>query len=306
MFRFDWAALTREEGDKLRQHLNERFVALEDRPAFMGPIEVVELEFGEQPPNLEMLDIRDADPEESEVALGDSFTGDDSDSLRLGASVSVVGEGSIYGDDDFDDTRSECSGFSLRSLSRLPAHSPFLVQRGVRSEYRDDDFVDTFSRSMASTSVRSVGCGNNDAPTRLTWRNVLDTGLHFHGRLRYAGDASLKIQTQLLVNFPVPAFVCIPVSLRVSQIRIDAVLDLTVRRTHIRFAIQMPDDPTSDPGLDEELSALRESTSFDMRIESEIGEDNEQVLKNLASIEQFIVLQLRRILAGSLSFSIPI
>ena len=112
MFRFDWAALTREEGDKLRQHLNERFVALEDRPAFMGPIEVVELEFGEQPPNLEMLDIRDADPEESEVALGDSFYGDDSDSLRLGASVSVAGEGSIYGDDDFDDTRSECSGFS--------------------------------------------------------------------------------------------------------------------------------------------------------------------------------------------------
>ncbi|PGH35326.1 mitochondrial distribution and morphology protein 12 [[Emmonsia] crescens] len=126
-------------------------------------------------------------------------------------------------------------------------------------------------------------------------------------RTKYAGNISLSLTAEILLDYPMPSFVGLPLKLNITGLTFDAVAVIAYIRRRIHFCFLSPEDadtligPETSSGGDtvepnsprrKHLSLLRE-----IRVESEIGrkENGKQALKNVGKVEKFVLEQVRRI-----------
>jgi mitochondrial distribution and morphology protein 12 len=132
-------------------------------------------------------------------------------------------------------------------------------------------------------------------------------------RVKYAGDVRMTLTAEILLDYPMPSFVGIPLKLSITGMTFDGVAILASIKKRMHFCFLNPEDaealvgaegganeehgrsPTTAPGATTEkmLGGLLQ----EIRVESEIGrkENGKQVLKNVSKVEKFVLEQVRRI-----------
>ncbi|PTB65997.1 1-phosphatidylinositol-3-phosphate 5-kinase [Trichoderma citrinoviride] len=141
-------------------------------------------------------------------------------------------------------------------------------------------------------------------------------------RIRYSGDVRLNLTAEILLDYPMPSFVGIPLKLNITGLTFDGVGVLAHIRKRVHFCFLNPDDALAAVGpeaaKEEEASTttagggdLQASSSAgkkqpagrfggllqEIKVESEIGEreSGRQSLKNVGKVERFVLEQVRRI-----------
>ncbi|KAK3329536.1 hypothetical protein B0H66DRAFT_28965 [Apodospora peruviana] len=148
-------------------------------------------------------------------------------------------------------------------------------------------------------------------------------------RIKYAGDIKLLLTADILLDYPMPSFVGIPVRLSITGLTFDGVGVLANIRKRVHFCFLSPEDAVAAVGGEENLdkedgtgiggvgsgAAAASSSSFstgtkiggllqEIRVESEIGqrESGKQSLKNVGKVERFVLEQVRRIFEEELVY----
>ncbi|KAK6520182.1 Mitochondrial distribution and morphology protein 12 [Arthrobotrys conoides] len=142
---------------------------------------------------------------------------------------------------------------------------------------------------------------------RLRLREPRDSDIQIIARVRYTGDIRMELTAELLIDYPAPSFVSLPVRLTITGMTFDgtAVIAHIGKRAHFCFVDNDHDhhDQSHPGGLgsggDGIASMLKE-----IRIDSEIGEKGKgkQVLKNVGKVKDFVLDRVRRILEDEFVF----
>ncbi|KAF8860099.1 hypothetical protein BDZ45DRAFT_649218 [Acephala macrosclerotiorum] len=120
-------------------------------------------------------------------------------------------------------------------------------------------------------------------------------------RVRYAGDVKLSLTAEILLDYPMPSFVGIPVKLNITGLSFDGVAVLAYIRKRAHFCFLSPEDAYAAIGAEDEAehhSGMKMGGLLhEIKVESEIGqrENGKQVLKNVGKVEKFVLEQVRRI-----------
>lgn len=124
-------------------------------------------------------------------------------------------------------------------------------------------------------------------------------------RIKYAGDIRLNLTAEILLDYPMPSFVGIPLKLNITGLSFDGVGVLAHIRKRVQFCFLSPEDAAAavPPGeQDEDLDTGESGTRFggllqEIKVESEIGERDggKASLKNVGKVERFVLEQVRRI-----------
>ncbi|KAK1245721.1 hypothetical protein MKX07_004790 [Trichoderma sp. CBMAI-0711] len=152
-------------------------------------------------------------------------------------------------------------------------------------------------------------------------------------RIRYSGDVRLNLTAEILLDYPMPSFVGIPLKLNITGLTFDGVGVLAHIRKRVHFCFLNPDDALAAVGPEaaEEASTTATTTTTtsstagggtggggdlqassagkkqpagrfggllqEIKVESEIGEreSGRQSLKNVGKVERFVLEQVRRI-----------
>lgn len=121
-------------------------------------------------------------------------------------------------------------------------------------------------------------------------------------RVRYSGDVTLSLTAEILLDYPMPSFVGIPLKLNITGLSFDGIAVLAYIRKRAHFCFLSPED--ADAAVEPEENEPRRPGEMKMgglfheiKVESEIGqrENGKQVLKNVGKVEKFVLEQVRRI-----------
>jgi mitochondrial distribution and morphology protein 12 len=117
----------------------------------------------------------------------------------------------------------------------------------------------------------------------------------------YSGNMRLGITATLLINYPSPSFVSLPVKLTVTglEIRSLAVVAYILNRIHVSLLCDIDEDGDSVTLTGNgRIDVIR-----DIKIESEIGaHGNGQVLRNVGKVERFVLERLRSLIRDELAW----
>lgn len=157
-------------------------------------------------------------------------------------------------------------------------------------------------------------------PPRMRERRPDDFQILCHAK--YAGDVRMSLTAEILLDYPMPSFVGLPLKLNVTGITFDGVAVVAYIRKRVHFCFLSAEDAdallgsengqgTQNPGEEgrQKSGAEREQKRQggllqEIRVESEIGrkEDGKQVLKNVGKVERFVLAQVRRIFEEELVY----
>ncbi|GAM91605.1 hypothetical protein ANO11243_096570 [Dothideomycetidae sp. 11243] len=125
--------------------------------------------------------------------------------------------------------------------------------------------------------------------------------LQVMARISYDGDVKLSLTAEILLDYPTPSFVGIPLQLNITGLRFDGIGILAYIKKKAHFCFLAPEDAETlvdgDAGGDGEGKVKAGGLIEEIRVESEIGQKDggKQVLKNVGKVEKFILEQVRRI-----------
>lgn len=131
-------------------------------------------------------------------------------------------------------------------------------------------------------------------------------------RIRYSGDIKLLLTADILLDYPMPSFVGIPLRLSITGLTFDGVGVVAYIRKRAHFCFLSPEDALAAVGGngDAETAGDEGGSSNgrggngkmggllqEIRVESEIGgrDGGKQSLKNVGKVERFVLEQVRRI-----------
>ena len=132
-------------------------------------------------------------------------------------------------------------------------------------------------------------------------------------RMKYAGGVRMTLTAEILLDYPMPSFVGIPLELSITGVTFDGVAILASIKKRAHFCFLSPEDAEALVGAEggnHEQPSGSASTApgastekrlggllQEIRVESEIGrkENGKQVLKNVGKVEKFVLEQVRRI-----------
>jgi distribution and morphology protein 12 len=141
-----------------------------------------------------------------------------------------------------------------------------------------------------------------------------DNDLQVVLRVRYAGDVSLSLSAELLLDFPTPGFVGIPLRLALTGFAFDGVAVIARvagGRLHVCFldaedgALLLGGGAAAGAAADAEGAGRKAGGLFEeIRVESEIGQKDggRQVLKNVGKVEKFVLDKVREIFEDEFVF----
>jgi mitochondrial distribution and morphology protein 12 len=175
---------------------------------------------------------------------------------------------------------------------------------------REQDSVSTLAASSNTHRPRTQdGLLDDEAadeptspPRRFRERRVEDLQTVF--RVRYSGDVKLSLTAEILLDYPMPSFVGIPVKLNITGLSFDGVAVVAYIRKRAHFCFLSPEDAVAAIGAEDgdehgggagglKMGGLLQ----EIKVESEIGqrENGKQSLKNVGKMEKFVLEQVRRI-----------
>ncbi|KAI9726661.1 MAG: Mitochondrial distribution and morphology protein 12 [Cirrosporium novae-zelandiae] len=140
-------------------------------------------------------------------------------------------------------------------------------------------------------------------------------------RTRYSGNVRIVLTAEILLDYPMPSFVGIPLQLNITGLTFDGIAVLAYIRKKAHFCFMSPEDAHvligTENGLDDELTRGRQPQQpprkkaggiggllQEIKVESEIGQKGtgNQVLKNVGKVERFVLEQVRRIFENELVY----
>ncbi len=127
-------------------------------------------------------------------------------------------------------------------------------------------------------------------------------------RVKYAGDVRMTLTAEILLDYPMPSFVGIPLKLTITGMNFDGVAIAAWVKKKMHFCFLDPEDAAALVGQDltdlhhkekrgRDGSAGMPGPLQEIHVESEIGRqaDGKQVLKNVGKVEKFVLEQVRKI-----------
>jgi mitochondrial distribution and morphology protein 12 len=313
----DWHALDAELTASVVSFLTSAFTTAQ-RPSFLGEIAVTSFSFGDSQPELEVLDIRDIYKEFLEV--------DDEEQLLLPQEMPPLhgrGAGGMDGgelDDwhsnppnyyyqhssqDHPDSASQYGGpaqpfrrpprpmphlqpssalFSpgLNNRSYLsPSHTPPLDSAHPSNDYGAPSFSSDPSSAPPASSSSSPS-------------------LQLHLQVTYSGNLTLGLSTCLLINYPSPRFMSLPLKLSVTSLAFSGTMLVAFEGDRKRVHISLADPASKIGGLGGATAGARLLSGA--VVESEVGQADKHVLKNVGKVEKFVLDVVRSTLESELVF----
>ncbi|KAJ3213340.1 Mitochondrial distribution and morphology protein 12 [Dinochytrium kinnereticum] len=265
-FLMNWDLLSDGEvAEKLRSWLNERFQEIE-RPSFLGSLYVAELDFGDMPPSIEISNICDPIAE-------------------------------FYLPDDFDIYSQSASNLKslIASISKYPDQETAELSHSENSSSEETDSSNIYhgpGHDMYGHSTTGTAIVDGSLVDELIERHAdimrRDTDIQMEILVDYKGNMRISVSTELIVNQPTPAFMVLPLTLTLTGFSFQAVAMISYLGDRINFCFK---EPTDGEGLFKDIS-----------IDSEVGDRDRQVLKNVSKIEKFIVEQVRELVSRHLIY----
>lgn len=142
----------------------------------------------------------------------------------------------------------------------------------------------------------------------------MDTQIVLH--ISYDGTVRLSITAEILLDYPMPSFVGIPLKLNITGLSFDGVALIAHLRKRAHFCFLGPEDAQTLVGIAGDHDGNPDAADAaradgrprldkshvggllrEIQVESEIGrqEGGKQVLKNVGKVEKFVLEQVRRI-----------
>jgi distribution and morphology protein 12 len=200
-----------------------------------------------------------------------------------------------------------------------PPRGPPLFHDGQDRSYADPSTRPSTAQSDAEPSYglsRAGSLDGTDQPPSNNGQgepNPMD--LQVVLRIQYSGSIRLSLTAEILLDYPMPSFVGIPLKLNITGLSFDGVALIAYLRKTAHFCFLGQEDAemlvnldTRDPESYEQRSKDQSAQSEgkqdrlrgllrEIRVESEIGqkEGGKQVLKNVGKVEKFVLDQVRRI-----------
>ena len=184
-----------------------------------------------------------------------------------------------------------------------------------------------------SGAVKVSDRPGDDASTSLSpGQQASPNDLQVVSRVRYNGNVKLIMTAEILLDYPMPSFVGIPLKLSITGMKFDGMAILAYIRKRMHFCFLRPEDASMFPDAETPDSEVRDggrdgqtsngaSATFhqgssnphsqvdssllrEIHVETEIGrqESGKQALKNVGKVEKFVVEQVRRIFEEELVF----
>ncbi|KAF9532879.1 hypothetical protein CPB83DRAFT_758681 [Crepidotus variabilis] len=305
------------------------------RPSFIGPVEVTSLEFGTVPPDVELVDMCD---------IYRDFLEDDEEDIEKGP-VKVT-EGA-EDEEGFEWVSRRAVG---REESLAYQHLPPHVRYGRAGptdlyssmpplHFYPKTPLETYSQTPLRQSDDSLSdtlppvTGPPDAiPVPQPPENP-HPNLQLHLHVNWQSNLRITLTTSLLINYPSPMFMSLPIKLSITGLVFDGELAVAYegerRRVHICIIDdldpygpassrpkrdsagqtnltppELDDDspPTSIPPRASKPLPVGQRLLPSIFIESEIGQTDKHVLKNVTRVERFIQDVIRKTVEEELVF----
>ncbi|KIW34914.1 uncharacterized protein PV07_01656 [Cladophialophora immunda] len=143
--------------------------------------------------------------------------------------------------------------------------------------------------------------------SRLQSRQASD--LQVVARVKYSGDVRMTLTAEILLDYPMPSFVGIPLKLAITGLTFDGVAIVAWVKKKMHFCFLDSEDAATLVGESVTNNHRKKAGGTtgsgtgvpgplqEIHVESEIGrqEDGKQVLKNVGKVEKFVLEQVRKI-----------
>ncbi|KAI4218516.1 MAG: hypothetical protein L6R36_008913 [Xanthoria steineri] len=157
--------------------------------------------------------------------------------------------------------------------------------------------ADTYAHAPHPSSSPPPASKHTDTPSST---DDLQIVLH----ISYTGTVKLSMTAEILLDYPMPSFVGIPLKLNITGLSFDGVAIVAYLRHRAHFCFLGEEDARTLIGADVARDREKDEDGRslggllrEIRVESEIGrqEDGKQVLRNVGKVEKFVLEQVRRI-----------
>ncbi|THV07764.1 hypothetical protein K435DRAFT_741083 [Dendrothele bispora CBS 962.96] len=365
----EWSSLDSSLSKKLVEILNKQ-LSQTSRPSFIGPVEVISLEFGSTSPDVELVDLRDIyrdfleDDEENldqePVKVTEGAEDDDGfewvprratrreEGLAFQQSPHLrYGRGGPM--DMFASTPSLNSHMEpynpahslvdyrplhmswphmpmyANSMSQVPASAP-ANHRSFDLDDGSNSPIPNSNEDITQDSAQQDSSLEQEPPKPPS--NHPNLQLHFN--INWNSDLRITLTTSLLINYPSPMFMSLPIKLSVTGLIFTGEIAVAYEgeRSRVHLCILDDLDPYGPAGdrpkrdasntppdlnldVDEESPTMtRPSKPLPIGkrllpsifIESEIGQADKHVLKNVTRVERFIQDVIRKTIEEELVF----
>lgn len=358
----EWNRLDSSLAKTLVDILNRQLVNVK-RPSFIGPVEITGFDFGNVPPDVELVDLRDIHPD---------FLEDDSDMESEQDNVKVT-EGAEGEDDGYEwvSRRASRHGLAEDALAyhHLPPHvrygrspatdlfmsTPTLYPGPPREHWGVAALHSNFngyqpppppprtSASHCSLPASPPESFPADGPhpfipprnsatasdvtqspdDSISQQSQPDLQVHLH--VNWQSNLRLTLTASLLINYPSPSFMSLPIKLSVTGVVFNSEVAVAFEGSRGRIHLCILDEldpygpacrrsrssqPSTPPDLDDEIGGKRDGKPLPIGqhllpsifIESEIGQTDKHVLKNVTRVERFIQDVIRKTIEEELVF----
>ncbi|KAG8930638.1 Mitochondrial distribution and morphology protein 12 [Tulasnella sp. 418] len=320
----DWSALDEHLATSLVNLLNRQLTSTR-RPSFIGPLSVLGFEFGAAAPEVEIVDIRDIHPDFLEDDNADETlksTEPTPDFEGMGDQLEPRYEYERAGDREvFRDTHSHGMRSSWNPQSSFgPIGDSLGPIAGTGDEQDEHSFLKGHrdsSSSLPPFSELQPGVGSSLPPLpEPSGSNHPDLQLHFH--IEYHSNLRLTLSTSLLINYPSQQFMSLPVKLSITGIIFtgEVVVAYEGSRRKIHLSVLDDQDPhglptrsSSSPHPETEPNPhpskplpVGQRLLPNIFIESEIGQADKHMLKNVSRVERFVEDVIRKTVEDELVY----
>ncbi|KAH0583480.1 hypothetical protein H2248_009108 [Termitomyces sp. 'cryptogamus'] len=353
----EWGKLDASLASYLVDVLNRQLTNAE-RPSFIGPVEVTSLEFGSTAPDVELVDLRDIyrdfleDEDEDDFDRGPvklTEGAEDEEGFewvprRVGTREEGLayrhlpphvryGSASMYAFPTPVTTAADPWNTSM-SVPNLGDHilswpnGPMHRSPSPATPFRAPSVNEEHSANLHHSSF-----GASSDPLRTTTEQVQPPqaqhpNLQVHLHVNWHSDLRITLTTSLLINYPSPMFMSLPIKLSITGLVFNGELAVAYEGERRRVHICILDDldpygpagarpkrgsvSSTPPDLDDDSPAasIRPSKPLpvgqrllpSIYIESEIGQADKHVLKNVTRVERFIQDVIRKTVEEELVF----
>ncbi|KAI0288215.1 hypothetical protein BC826DRAFT_1093134 [Russula brevipes] len=332
----DWNKLDASFASSLIDVLNRQLQST-PRPSFIGPIEIVSFDFGSQPPDIELVDLRDIYRDFLEDDEGNPNADPDRDPARsasTGRDRNSRENEHEHEHEEGDDGDGEFEWVSRRNAARggmaedapmyyhhLPPHVRYA--RGPASDVFEPPLHALGPSPPALATAKDAGSGSPGAAQDEPEPEQEHPNLQLHLLVSWHSDMRLTLTTSLRINYPSPLFMSLPIKLSVTGLVFVGELAVAYeggRRVHLcvlddldpygpsarRSAGSQGSSPSDPEGGDDALAAKRlpvgQRLLPEIFIESELGQADKHVLKNVTRVEKFIQDVIRKTIEEELVF----
>ena len=195
---------------------------------------------------------------------------------------------------------------SMNSLTLTPQSNPDPSTRTSPQHQHNAERRD--SQSSDPSSQHGYDATPPASPPRMREKSPEDLQVVAH--VLYSGDVKMSLTAEILLDYPMPSFVGIPLKLNITGLTFDGVAILAHIKKRAHFCFLSPEDAEALVGGEPSLDSLPSNAEPQgqhsahrprvggllehIKVESEIG-DGKQVLKNVGKVESFVLEQVRRI-----------